>query len=125
MKIAEIDATLRERQRTHGHPVMSHNNIAAYWNAYLGNRGDPDEALEAWEVALMMALLKIARTQSGEFNRDDLIDLCGYSALALRIHDQSTGYSDNDPLTATLNDPSIASAPIRVVYAGGCTDVIS
>jgi hypothetical protein len=37
------------------------------------------------DVAIMMALLKIARTQTGVYNRDDYVDAAGYIALAHRL----------------------------------------
>ena len=37
------------------------------------------------DVALMMALLKIARTKLGEHNKDDYVDLVGYGAIAGEI----------------------------------------
>jgi hypothetical protein len=42
----------------------------------------------------MLALLKLARTQHGEFNRDDWVDALGYVALAGQVaeedHEQET-----------------------------------
>ena len=77
-----------DRARTHGDKTVNHANIAALWNAYLG------EALIArltpTDVALMMALLKIARTKSGTFNRDDFVDLAGYAGVAGEIAGKKT-----------------------------------
>lgn len=74
-----------ERRRTHGDKVLNHENIAALWNAYLTIRREPAAPLEAVDVALMMALLKIARTQHGDFNLDNFIDLAGYAGVAGEI----------------------------------------
>ena len=52
------------------------------WNAWLAIRRDPDAPLDAHDVAQMLALMKMARTQSGMFNIDDYVDQCGYSACA-------------------------------------------
>lgn len=72
-----------DRAKTHGDKTENHQNIADLWNAYLG------EALIArltpTDVALMMALLKIARTKSGTFNPDDFIDMAGYAGVAGEI----------------------------------------
>jgi hypothetical protein len=54
----------------------SHDRIAKFWSSYIG------QALNAHDVACMMALLKIARTQTGETNPDDYIDIAGYAAIA-------------------------------------------
>jgi hypothetical protein len=41
--------------------------------------------LDARDVGNMMALMKVARQFSGEFNIDDFIDGCGYLACAGEI----------------------------------------
>ena len=48
-----------DRQKDYGDKVENHNNIAKLWSAYL------DVKIEAHDVAIMMALLKIARTKLG------------------------------------------------------------
>jgi hypothetical protein len=71
-----------ERARTHGDKYINHSKIAALWNAYLRNAGSAVE-LDPTDVALMMALLKIARTQSGgAHNEDNYVDLAGYAGVA-------------------------------------------
>lgn len=72
-----------DRERTHGPKFDNHQKIAELWNAYLRIR-KPGE-LEALDVALMMALLKIARSQLGAYNADDFLDLVGYGAVAGEI----------------------------------------
>ena len=64
------------RAKKHGDMFHSHDRIARFWSAYLGN------TINAHDVACMMALLKIARTQCGETNPDDYIDIAGYAAIA-------------------------------------------
>jgi len=71
-----------ERAASHGPARRNHDNVAALWNAYLAIRREPAAALSAQDVALMMALLKIARTQLGAANPDDFVDLAGYAAIA-------------------------------------------
>jgi hypothetical protein len=65
-----------DRDEQHGNRYLCHSNIAKQWEAYLGVEVTPVD------VALMMALLKIARTKSGELNNDCFVDGCGYIALA-------------------------------------------
>lgn len=71
-----------ERDRQHGQKRDNFERIAAMWNAWLQIRRDPASPLTAHDVGMMMALLKAARTQSGAFNEDDYVDLCGYAACA-------------------------------------------
>jgi hypothetical protein len=90
MKAGEICAKAAElvggdREATHGDKVENHQNIARLWNAYLGWRLPDGAALTAKDVALMMALLKIARTKLGAHNPDDFVDLAGYAGCAGEI----------------------------------------
>lgn len=65
-----------DRAKKHGDAQENHDKIAKLWSAYLGKN------LDAHDVACLMALLKIARTQTGATNPDDYIDICGYAAIA-------------------------------------------
>ncbi len=71
-----------DRQETHGDKRQNHDNIAALWNAYLGIRKEPAAPLNAQDVAHLMALLKVARTQLGADNIDDAVDGAAYLAIA-------------------------------------------
>jgi hypothetical protein len=76
-----------DRAESHGDMLANHHNIAALWNAYLGPRlcNCAESAITARDVALMMALLKIARTKTGTHNEDDYVDLAGYAGVAGEI----------------------------------------
>lgn len=76
------DLVLGDRANTHGDKRKNHQNIAAMWNAYLSIRRDPAAPLNEIDVAHMMALLKLSRTQLGAHNPDDYVDLVGYAAIA-------------------------------------------
>ena len=68
-----------DRQNQHGDKVTNHNNIARLWSAYL------DKNITANDVALMMTLLKVARTKCGSHNIDNYIDGAGYMGVAGEI----------------------------------------
>lgn len=71
------------RAETHGDKHRNFAIIANYWNAHLASKnGVP---LTAEDVGYMMAMLKIARTKSGQHNDDDAIDAIGYIACAGEI----------------------------------------
>lgn len=74
-----------DRETSHGPKKRNHDNIAALWQAYLDIRFDRDAPLSAVDVAHMMALLKVARTQLGAKNADDWIDGMGYLACAAEM----------------------------------------
>ncbi len=71
-----------DRQETHGDKRQNHDNIAVLWNAYLSIRREPGAPLNAQDIAHLMALLKVARTQLGADNMDDSVDGAAYLAIA-------------------------------------------
>lgn len=66
------------RRKAYGSAVRSFTQIAALWSAYL------DQNIEPRDVAMMMILLKTSR-QCSAHNEDNLIDICGYAALACEV----------------------------------------
>lgn len=78
-----------DRAASHGDKAKNFAAIARLWTAYMKSRRDPETDLDAADIGHMMALLKIARTQSGEFNIDDSIDGAGYIACAGEIAAQA------------------------------------
>ena len=68
-----------DRAETHGDAKDNFGNIAGLWSVYLGH------TVTAEDVALMMTLMKIARTKSGDVNMDDIVDAIGYLALGGEI----------------------------------------
>ena len=81
-----------DRARQHGDAEALHSTVARLWEAYLG-RGQ-GLAISTDQVLVMLALLKIARTQHGETNRDDYVDALGYIGLAGRIIDRQMAEDD-------------------------------
>ena len=69
-----------ERQQNYGTPEDNFKRIASLWNAYKGNN-----LFDAVDVAMMMALLKIARISTGTQTEDSFIDLAGYAACGGEI----------------------------------------
>jgi hypothetical protein len=72
------------RQQTHGQKERSFNTIASFWNTYLRARGiSTCRLLEGFDVAQMMALLKMARSIEGDATHvDHFLDGAAYVALA-------------------------------------------
>jgi hypothetical protein len=68
-----------DRENDYGDKVHNHNNIARLWSAYL------DTEIKAHDVAIMMVLLKVARTKLGDVSEDTYIDMAAYSAIAGEI----------------------------------------
>lgn len=75
-----------DREETYGRPDKNLNAIAALWTQYLhiNTKLTEHSSVTANDVCMMMMLLKIAR-QANAFKRDNLVDVCGYAALADRL----------------------------------------
>ena len=69
-----------QREQDYGSPEDNFERIAKLWNAYLGL-----QAVNAVDVAMMMALLKIARISTGTATEDSFVDLAGYAACGAEI----------------------------------------
>ena len=68
-----------QRHKDYGDKVNNHINIAKLWSAY------KDVEITPHDVAIMMTLLKIARTKLGEVSKDTYIDMAAYGAIAGEI----------------------------------------
>lgn len=89
MKAKEIATTAGElvggqRAQQHGDMLANFTTIADYWNTYLRSRAG-EKPLDALDVAQMMTLLKIARSQTGALNLDNFVDGAGYQACGGEI----------------------------------------
>lgn len=76
-----------DREQDYGSPENNFRTIASMWNSYLYGAGlmekhDPTvwKGIKPYDVAAMLALLKIARIASGHAKADNWIDLAGYAA---------------------------------------------
>ena len=72
-----------EREQDYGTPEDNFETIAEFWETYLSRAcvdEDSSVYIDATDVAMMMALLKIARIAGGSGTRDSFIDLAGYAA---------------------------------------------
>ena len=67
------------RQSDYGTPEDNFNRIGKLWSAYM------DIEFTSKDVAIMMALLKVARIKAGN-SIDSAIDLAGYAACAGEIY---------------------------------------
>lgn len=68
-----------DRAQQHGDFHHNLNRITRLWTVYL------DQALDAHDVACMMALLKVSRTLTDTTNPDDYVDLAKYAAIAAKL----------------------------------------
>lgn len=77
-----------EREQDYGKPEDNFTTIAALWWDYLMGKwqaGGTISGIKAVDVAIMMALLKIARMASGNAKEDNWVDGAGYLACGGEI----------------------------------------
>ena len=70
---------LKDRNNEYGGPEDNFGRIALLWTDYLGVK------LDAVDVAMMMALLKIARVRNNKVYWDGFCDLAGYAACGAEL----------------------------------------
>lgn len=70
---------LQDRETQYGAPEDTFGRIAQMWSAYLAHSVHPHD------VAVMMALLKVARIAGGQAHDDNYVDLAGYAACAAEL----------------------------------------
>ena len=103
MKRADILQTAEKcvcgkREQDYGKPENNFQAIADLWNAYLNGSGfyitnierDAEghlkhRQLSAFDVAMLMALLKVGRIATGTATDDSFVDACGYLACGGEI----------------------------------------
>jgi hypothetical protein len=76
--------TSGDRRRDYDHPAPNHERISTLWNAYLKVRKDPEAEISAYDAAMMMMLLKVARDVYTS-KRDNFVDAIGYIRCAAII----------------------------------------
>ena len=76
-----IEATGGRRQTDYGTPENNFSKIAELWSAYM------NMPISSIDVAMMMALLKIARVKGASVKPTDdcFVDMAGYAACACEI----------------------------------------
>lgn len=88
-----------QREQDYGSPENNFQTIADFWSVYKGVK------FSASDVAMMMALLKVARIKSGGGTEDSFVDLAGYAAcggeLVTEMPVEVAATASNTALNAT------------------------
>ena len=77
--------TVAGRGKSYGRPEDNFARIALHWDTFLTNRYGSTPALTPGDVAIMMALMKIARLENDPKHADSWVDLAGYAACGAEI----------------------------------------
>lgn len=110
-------AAVSDRGLNYGKPEDNFNRIAALWMVHVENRYDVSIVFDATDVALMMALMKIARLQHQSDHKDSWVDLAGYAACGanIAVQDEEREPLTEPPTTAELIEQARAlGLPINV-----------
>lgn len=96
-----VKCVCQDREGQYGSPENSFNEIAKLWTVWLGMKITPQD------VAVMMAMLKIARIKTGRFKEDSYIDACGYLACAAEIQKMDNDKDKYFPFVEKPCQPSL------------------
>lgn len=112
MKRADIldkakECVCGQREQDYGSPEDNFKQIAKLWTAYKNVSFTPGD------VAMMMALLKIARIQSGTGTSDSFVDLAGYAACGGEI---VTSSQDNEKILSDIRHVNAVIKADRIVF---------
>ena len=75
-----IKIVTKDRNATHGEPEDNFKTIAKYWNNYMTSTYGALIEFTPHDIAVLMALVKIARISTSPQVADHWIDLAGYAA---------------------------------------------
>jgi hypothetical protein len=96
---------MHERGNEHGDAEDSFATIAAFWASLLSATNHREVHISGADVALMMTLLKVARSIHGNgMQTDHYVDMAGYASLAAMLRIQ------NAPKTAPKGDSVLSDA---------------
>lgn len=73
--LADAAELLGERGLAYGEPAINHLRIAQLWSVYF------ERAIEPYDVAMAMVLVKIARLVETKSHADSVVDAAAYIAL--------------------------------------------
>lgn len=75
----------KHRQSAYGTPEDNFGKIGRAWTDYLAGRKDPRAAIGSHDVAAMMILLKVIRSQNDPGKTDNWLDIAGYAACGVEV----------------------------------------
>lgn len=74
-----IEIVTKNRNAEYGEPEQNFFLISAFWSEYL------NIPVSSQDVAIMMALLKIARLKANKSHHDSMVDVAGYMACLAEL----------------------------------------
>lgn len=84
--LQKTEEAVVERGVCYGESGESLRDVADYWRLYISKvmaRNNPRGfSMGPYDVAMMLLLMKVARSQTSPDHKDNHIDMAGYAALA-------------------------------------------
>lgn len=77
----QIKSTFEMRGQVYGPPEVNFANIAAFWRAWVRARHGVDLDLDATDVGMMSAMIKLARLAESPTHTDSALDAMVYVGL--------------------------------------------
>lgn len=78
--LSEVErCVLQDRNASYGSPENNFSRVAKLWTAYF------DREFEPHDVAVMLALLKVARLSENPTHMDSWVDLAGYAVCGAEV----------------------------------------
>ena len=76
-----------QRAQDYGDKTLNHQRIADLWNAWLHQSRVSNDGGEitAYDVAMMMLMVKVARLMHSPGHQDSHVDIAGYAAILEEI----------------------------------------
>lgn len=81
--------TVTQRQQVHGKPENTFGAISGMWSVYLSELLGQEVELKDHQSAIMVGLLKVARSIKSPEHVDNYVDLAGYAACAGELAGES------------------------------------
>ena len=78
--LAEAGKAVADRGLNYGKPEDNFARIAELWTALITTKGAARGPITPAEVAMMLALVKVARLANDPAHKDSWVDLAGYAA---------------------------------------------
>ena len=112
-----------QREQDYGKPENNFQAIADLWNAYYRHKrlsvedAANDIFFSAFDVAMMMALLKVGRIATGTATDDSFVDACGYLACGAEIKGENRAIVWDHIKKAICNNASATESYVTVTAA--------
>ena len=98
-----IENVCGDKHTDYGDAFVNHTRIANLWNEWIAGREWSGNPLTAYDAAMMMGLVKVARCMNKP-KLDSHIDIAGYAAVAEDIYERIMEVDNGGTTEQTASD---------------------